>query len=259
MRVLAGRIERVVIVDIVIDGDRRARLDGVRGEPVVDDVQFGDVRGAGKARIGRRFVADLPVEDQVARHIVVQERRAILQRAGGSGHGRQFLIVDLDRLGGKARQRLALGDDDGDRFADMTHPGRGHRVPRADIHRVAVLGADGPAGDDVADGISLQFGAGVNGDHAIHRKGRARIDALDLGMGMRAAHERAVGLVFQTDVVCVFAPARDEPLVLLALDRSADAFAHMLAPPKCLMMPTGWSTAPAHMLAAASLIDRTML
>ncbi len=33
--------------------------------------------------------------------------------------GRQFLVVDVDQLGGVARPALAVGDDDGDRVADI--------------------------------------------------------------------------------------------------------------------------------------------
>ena len=76
MRVLRGRVEREVLLGRVVVAERRARLHGVRDEPVVDDVELDDMRGLGERRVGRRLVADRPVEDQVVRRLGMDLRRA---------------------------------------------------------------------------------------------------------------------------------------------------------------------------------------
>ena len=42
--------------------------------------------------------------------------------------GAQRLVVDLDELGGVARELAGLRDDDRDRVADEAHPADGERV-----------------------------------------------------------------------------------------------------------------------------------
>ena len=75
---------------------------------------------------------------------------------------------------------------------------------------------DHPAADQSADLVFLDFLGGEHIDHARHLLGLGGVDRLDRGMGMGAAHEIGVGLVFQVDVVGILALAGDEPLVFLA-------------------------------------------
>jgi hypothetical protein len=53
------------------------------------------------------------------RRLRVDLRRAGFQRCRRIGHGRQLLVVDLDRLGRVACLAERLGDDDDDRVADI--------------------------------------------------------------------------------------------------------------------------------------------
>ena len=48
-------------------------------------------------------------------------RRAGLERGHGADHMRQRLPVDRDRFGGILRRLEAVGDDKGDRIADVPH------------------------------------------------------------------------------------------------------------------------------------------
>ena len=106
MRVLAGVPQREVIVAGVVFGQRRARLDGVGHQAVVDEVELGDVLGIGESGVGRFRIAELPLVDGVVGRVLVDLRRPI-PGLGRIDHRRQHLVVDLDLLGGVARLRLA--------------------------------------------------------------------------------------------------------------------------------------------------------
>ncbi len=253
MRVLAGGVERVVILRLVVDRDGRARLHRVGAQAIVDDVELGDVRGALERLLRLRLVADLPRVAEVAGDALVHLRRAVLQGLVGEDGGRELLDVERHRLGGATGEVLRLGDDDGHGVAHVAAVFGDHRVPRADLHRRAVLGGDGPARDDVADAVGLHLGAGMDGDHALHRQRRGGVDALDAGMGHRTAHEGGVGLVLHADVVGILAPAGDEAAVFLAGDARADA---LIAHP-CL--PYSAACAWPAISAAACWMARTML
>ena len=73
----------------IVVGDRGARLHGCDDDAVVHHGQPGDVRRRGEQRIGRRLVADPPVERDVVRALGPDQRRT------GSGRRRQIVIGGL--------------------------------------------------------------------------------------------------------------------------------------------------------------------
>ena len=87
MRVLAGGVEGVAVLGLVIDRDGRARLHGVGRKPVVDHAHFGDMRRARDGGVGGGFVSKTPIEDQVAGRVVVDLRRTGFKRPIGLRHG----------------------------------------------------------------------------------------------------------------------------------------------------------------------------
>ena len=77
MRILAGGPEREMLPARIVFGDRRARLDRIRHQAIVDEVEPRDVlRGLHRGVIGRR-IADMPVVDGVVRRDLVNLRRAL--------------------------------------------------------------------------------------------------------------------------------------------------------------------------------------
>ncbi len=192
-----------------------------------------DVHGAGDRRVGRGRIADLPVVDQVAVRLRVKLRRVALQRLDGVGYGVLLVIDDLDGLGGVAGLSLGLGDDDRHRVADIAHAVHRQRRPGAHLHRRAVLGMDHPAADEVADAVGLQFPARQNGDDAGHLLRRGHVDADDVRMRVRRAHEHGVLHSGHDHVVDIAPPTGDESLVFLARYPRADAFnSHGRSPPE---------------------------
>ena len=95
-------------------------------------------RGAGKRRVDRRLVADLVKEGFVAGVVVPHRRRAGGERRRGGDHRGQRLVVDLDQLGRVLGLVQRVGDDEGDRVADIAHALLRKQRLRADKGRGAV-------------------------------------------------------------------------------------------------------------------------
>ncbi len=74
-----------------------------------------------EGRVGRSFIAKVPIEHSVVRRNVMDLRLAGARGLGRIDHGRQLGVVDLDLLGRVARLRIGVGDDDGDVIADIAH------------------------------------------------------------------------------------------------------------------------------------------
>ena len=151
VRVLARDVERVAVVGAAVARVRRARLDRVRDQPVVDELERRDVRRAGERLVDRGLVAERPDVAGVVRRDVVQLRGPRLARVDGVDDRRQHFVVDLDQLGGVLRLPQRLGDHDRDVVADVrTLPCASDRMRRL-LHRLAVDVGDQPAAGQAAD------------------------------------------------------------------------------------------------------------
>ncbi len=243
VRVLARRVQREDAGAGIVVADRRARLHRVRHEPVVDDVEPGDVVRLGEGLLRLRLVAELPLVDEVAGGDLVDLGRALLPRLRGIRHGVEDLVVDLDHLGGVTRLALRLRDHHRHLVADIAHRVAGDRGVRAGLHRLAVLGMDEPAADQVADRALVEVVArghelpevlaGVDRHHARGRLRGRDVDRPDPRMGVRRAHEDRVQLAGPVYVVGVVALACDEPAILHPRDAGADAtLSHDRSPPR---------------------------
>ena len=104
--------------------------------------------------------------DIAVRAVVPHLGRAVLGGVLEVDHRRQRLVVDLDQLGGVARLRQRLGDDEGDAVADEAHlVGDEQRLEgavalgRAEILRHQVRG-------EAAELFGRRVGAGEHAQHA---------------------------------------------------------------------------------------------
>ena len=222
VRVLRRVPQRQRVVAGIVIGERGARLDRVRHQAVVDDVELGDVLGARERRLGRLLVAEMPLVDRVVRRDVMDQRRALRLRLRRIGDRGQHLVIDVDLLARVLRLRQGLGDHDRDRVADVVRLVAGDRRMRRHLHRRAVLRRDRPAADQIADLVGREIGAGQHRDDAGHAFRFGAVDLLDLRVRVRRADEIDVGLARAVDVVGVLALAGDEPVVFLAADCRAD-------------------------------------
>ena len=130
MRVLRRVPEREVVGAGIVFADRGARLDRIRHQAVVDEIEPGDVLCGLERGLDRFGIAEVPLIDRVARRDLVDLRRALRLRLAGIGDRRQHLVIDLDLLGGVLRLRQRLGDHDRNRIADITGLARA-RAPGA--------------------------------------------------------------------------------------------------------------------------------
>ena len=223
VRELAGRPQRVLPGRRIIFGDRRARLHRVADQPVVDQADARDMRRLAESGIGRSLVAERPIAAQIVRHVVEQKRRVALDGIEHADHRRQDVVVDDHRFGGVLRLLARLGDDEGDRIADMAHLALRQRRMRRLFHRQPVLAGDAPAAGEAADAGRFEVFAGEHREHARHRQRRRRIDRFDRRVRMRRAQEYAGHHVRALDVGDVIAAAGQESLILLAERPGTDA------------------------------------
>ena len=77
VRVLVGHVQRVALVVPRVLRIRRARLHRVGDQPVVGELQRGDMRRLGEGRVHRVLVAVAPVVADVVRHVVVDCRAVV--------------------------------------------------------------------------------------------------------------------------------------------------------------------------------------
>ncbi len=226
VRVLRRREERVLVVGVVELADRAARLDRVRDQAVVGQLQRRDVvRAADRLIDGLLVLLDeAPVEAEVRRQLVMDLGRPVRERCAHVDDGGQVLDVEHDRLGGAAGLLERLRDDGRDRVADMPDAAMGQdRVPRL-LHDLAEAVGHLPAAGDAAD--VLEVLAGEDADHARHSLRGARVDAPDRSVRDVRAQEMHVRLSGPVDVVGVPALAGQEPNVLASPGAGADAAIH---------------------------------
>ena len=213
MRDLGGAPDRQPAAAVL--GEHSARLDRRAGHAMVDDPPLDDHVGLGEAGL-EIAAAERPLADLVGPELLVHERPA-LERGLGVGHDRQRVVLDDDVLGRVDHAVAVVADHERDRIADVLDLALGEDpvVGRVD------LDARRDPGHRQA-GLHVEVLVGVDGDDAVARHGRRRVDRDDLRVGLGRAHPRGPQLALKVDVVDVGALAGDQPRVLLAAQRPAD-------------------------------------
>ena len=204
------------------------------------------IRFALDAERARRafLVADLPVEDVVRLRLAVRPQQHLVGLRGERiGDDRQRRVVDLHRLGAVDGRRARLGEHGGNFLVLEEHlADREHHLLVEPVERRQ---PPEPGG--------LEILAGDHGLDAGHLHRLADVDVLDLGVRVRAAHQRQVEHARKREVVDVVALALNEARILLALHRHADRVhrlrldAHGCAPRSVayVLAPAGWPSVPA--------------
>ncbi len=221
---LRRRVQREAPGLAIILRERRARLHRVHHHAAVDELEGRDMRGLGESGRHLLAVAEMIVERDVARRLLVDERRARSRRLLGAHHRGQRIDIDLDRLGGVLGRERGLGDDAGDGIADEAHLVARQRRPRRLLHRRAVPVLE--RHDAFERAVLGEIGAGIDREHARHRARDRGVNALDHAMRDAAADHHRIGLAGELDVVGVAALAAHERGVLAARHRLADAELH---------------------------------
>ncbi len=144
--------------------------------------------------------------------VLAQDRRVGVHRLERIDDDRQFLVFDLDEVGGVGGDVAIGGDDEGDLLVLEQHLAVGE-------HHLHVAGERRHPGEIDA----LELLGGEHGDDAGHGLGLRRVDVLDARMGAAGAMKIAVQHARQFEVVDVIAAALGEAHVLDALALAAHA------------------------------------
>ena len=101
-------------------GHHAARLDGAAARALDEQVLLEHVRRLMESAFG---IADdlLQTGGDVARHVVVHQRLAWLERDAKVDHRRERFPLDVDQADGVLGHVAIFGDDHGDRLADVAH------------------------------------------------------------------------------------------------------------------------------------------
>ena len=202
-------------------GDDAAGLDRHRGAVIVVKAARDDVIGVGAG--GGVIAATLAhMGGDVAFDVVVDARGSVDERLFQIDDRGQRLKID-----GDVRKRVlgdiaALCQHDRERLADVAHLVLGERHLRALI--------ENHAGDRrrrhqqrPRRPVRAEIGGGVDRDDARPRARRANVDGANAGVRHAAAQKRRVQHAGQFDVVDEQRLAAEQPGVLVALDRRAEA------------------------------------
>ncbi len=139
------------------------------------------------------------------------------------GDGGQHVEVDLDRLGGVARGLQRVGNDEGDRIADMAHGAVGQHRMRRGRHVRAVAVVQRHRTGQRADAVGLQLRRGIDRAHPRHRRRRGGIHPPHPRRRVRTAQDVSVQHARQLDVVGVAPAPEQQPRVLHAANGLGNA------------------------------------
>jgi len=183
MRVLRGRIERVILSRGIVLAQHTARFHRVRDKAVVFELQRRDMGRASKRRIRRSGIAQLPVVTQVFRRFVVYHGRL-------SGHGLRHIddggenaVIDLDQFSRIARFLQAFCDNRRNRIADVADFAVCEDRVWRFLLRLAVFVGHAPAARNAAQsGIdNILSSKDTNNTRCV--RGRICVDAVQRRMG----------------------------------------------------------------------------
>ena len=210
----------------IVFADRRARLHRIDHDAVVRDVHARDMGRVIEGFPDGVGIAVEKVERDIARRLVIELRRVRLQGIGHIGDAGEGVDIDHHGFGRVLGLGLGFRHHDGDGIADETDPVEGQGEARRAVHLRAVAILEGQGAFQCAIARFPEIGAREDGQDAGHRQGILGIDALDLAMGIRAAHHGRIGLAGAVEVVGILALAAQQHGVLRARDRLPDAEFH---------------------------------
>ena len=137
VRPLHGAAQRVAILARIVFGEAAARLHRIGGEPADRHAMAHDVSGARRRPSSTAALSPASwTKAWLSGHSSHTAGAPGATASSERHHGRQRLVVDLDRLGGVLRLVERVGDHERHRIADVAH---------ALVRRAAAAGARRPA------------------------------------------------------------------------------------------------------------------
>ena len=147
------------------------------------------------------LVAGLVEIGLVIRATVVELRRVWRERVACRYDSGPRLILDNNAFGSISRLLERIGDNHRDRVADVHDAVERNRRPRRQEHRAAAAPLVGRHRRQRAEAITAIVCPSEHGMDARHLERLARVDAGDVGMGMRRAHDSGMELIGEFEIV----------------------------------------------------------
>jgi hypothetical protein len=129
----------------------------------------------------------------------------------------------MDQIGRIKRLGMGLGDHEGDRLTDMSYTVARQRPTRRLGHRLSRAAADDPQRPHRTDAVHSHVSANENGNDAGCRSRRRDIRFPNAGMGIWRTNKCAMEFARQDDISHEAAGAAQQPIVLNASNRRANA------------------------------------
>jgi hypothetical protein len=128
-RALRARIEVIHPLFRQVRGEASARLHRISDHARVVDAQPHHPGCILECFLRQCLVAGFEIQNDIARHALVDERRAGSDGLLRRDHRRQFPVFDADELGRVLRRERVLGDHERDRVAGEAHASLRERGP----------------------------------------------------------------------------------------------------------------------------------
>ena len=161
------------------------------------------MRGGRKRGVDGGGVAEVIVERNVARNVVVQQRRARARGVFQADDGGERIDIDLDGFGRILGGEHGLGDHASDGIADVAHLVLGERAAPRLFQRRAVTAFERHIAFQRA--VALEIRGGIDREHSRHFPGRLGIDGAEHAVRVAAAHHHGVGLAGKADIIGIAA------------------------------------------------------
>ncbi len=215
-------MQRVAASAGVVLSGHTTGLDRIGGDTIDDEPLLDHVRGAGEGGFDRGFVAGFIEIGLVLGAVVVELRRARFERLARRHHRGPHRIVDRDVLGRVAGTVERVGNHHAHRIADVAHPVDRDRRPFRHVHRSAVAPLVERHRGQRTEAVGGVVGASQQRLNPGHGQRRARIDAADVGVRVRRAHDRGVELMHEIEIVEIAPAPHQQPGILPPRYRLAD-------------------------------------
>ena len=186
---LGRGIERVVAGRRFEFGQGRPRFHRVWHQPVIDEIDLGDVMGLGERGVGCRRITHRPIAAKIARYIFVELRCTGCRGRDDPRRYWQDAVVDRNAFGGASGGIDALGDDHRHWVADVAHLALRQQRVRWLAHWFAVPSNDPPGARHAVELVGGDVLGGEDRRDAGSRQRLGLSDCHDLRMGMGRAQE----------------------------------------------------------------------
>src|SRR5262245_19543351 len=217
---LARRPQCMLSCGRIVLTDRRSRLHRVADQPVVDQLDLGNMVRPLERGLGRFTITEFPVVTDIVGDLVEDGRRTSLQRTSQAGHGRKALVLDCYGRGGITGSSQRIGDHERYGITYMPYLALRQCGVRRLLHRNAALAGDTPAAGNAANAVALDVLAGKHCKDPRQRKGDCRVNGPDTRMRVGGPHKHAKGHARSLDIGDIGASSSKEASILLAKDGS---------------------------------------